>query len=66
MFLIDTIIKYISDKKRKMKTDSVIIVFLVEKNHWVFLMQILTSAIFQELAVELSLNTPLMVNLLFY
>ena len=33
MFLIDTIIKYISDKKRKMKTDSVIIVFLVEKNH---------------------------------
>ena len=66
MFLIDTIIKYISDKKRKMKTDNVIIVFLVEKNHWVFLMQILTSAIFQELAVELSLNTPLMVNLLFY
>ena len=33
MFLIDTIIKYISDKKRKMKTDNVIIVFLVEKNH---------------------------------
>ena len=49
-----------------MKTDSVIIVFLVEKNYWVFLMQIFTSAIFQELAMELSLNTPLMVNLLFY
>lgn len=33
IFLIDTIIKYISDKKRKMKTDNVIIVFLVGKNH---------------------------------
>lgn len=66
IFLIDTIIKYISDKKRKMKTDNVIIVFLVEKNHWVFLMQIFTSAIFQELVMEFSLNTPFTVNLLFY
>lgn len=58
IFLIDTIIKYISALKKKMKTDNVIIVFLVEKNHWVFLDANLTSAIFQELVMEFSLNTP--------
>lgn len=48
-----------------MKTDNVIIVFLVERTTEFPDANLLLPAIFQELVMELSLNTPFTVNLLF-